>query len=103
MIFASGCGSGALWRAGEGQVKLWVAVFFFAWSGSMFNALVKPFDLLTAEMTLDLVEATKLGEQAYLPVLLGGWGGAYALTAGLLGLWYAFVRYNESTERFTVV
>ncbi|MBE0529858.1 MAG: YeeE/YedE family protein [Rhodospirillales bacterium] len=103
MIFASGCGSGALWRAGEGQVKLWVAVFFFAWSGSLFNALVKPFDLLTAEMTLDLVEATMVGEQAYLPVLLGGWGGTYALTAGLLGLWYVFVRYNESTERFTVV
>jgi hypothetical protein len=80
-----------------------VAVFFFAWSGSLFNALVKPFDLLTAEMTLDLVEATMVGEQAYLPVLLGGWGGTYALTAGLLGLWYVFVRYNESTERFTVV
>jgi len=103
MIFASGCGSGALWRAGEGQVKLWVTVFFFAWSGSVFNALVKPFDLLSAEMTLDLVEATAVGEQVFLPDALGGWGGAYALTAGLLGLWYLFVRYNESTERFTVV
>jgi len=103
MIFASGCGSGALWRAGEGQVKLWVTVFFFAWSGSLFNALVKPFELLTADMTLDLVEATKVGYQAFLPAMLGGWPATYALVFGLLGLWYAFVRYNESTERFTVV
>lgn len=103
MIFASGCGSGALWRVGEGQVKLWVTVVFFAWSGSLFNAVVKPFELLTAEMTLDLVEATKVGTQVYLPTALGGWPATYALVFGLLGLWYAFVRYNESTERFTVV
>ena len=103
MIFASGCGSGSLWRVGEGQVKLWVTVFFFAWSASLFNALVKPFGLLTAEMSLDLVEVTKLGEQVFLPTVLGGWVGAYALCAVLLAVWYAFVRYNESTERFTVV
>jgi len=103
MIFASGCGSGSLWRAAEGQVKLWITVFFFAWSGSVFNGLVRPFDLLTAEMTLDLVEATKLGEQAFLPDMLGGWPLAYALAAGVLGVWYVFVRYNESTDRFTVI
>lgn len=103
MIFASGCGSGSLWRVGEGQVKLWVTVFFFGWSSSLFNAFVKPFDLLTAEMSLDLVEVTKVGEQVFLPTALGGWIGAYALCAGLLLVWYAFVRYNESTERFTVV
>jgi uncharacterized membrane protein YedE/YeeE len=103
MIFASGCGSGSLWRAAEGQLKLWVTVFFFAWSSSLFYALVKPFGLLTAEMSLDLVEVTKLGEQVFLPAALGGWWGAYALCAFTLALWYAFVRYNESTERFTVV
>jgi len=103
MVFASGCGSGSLWRAGEGQVKLWVAILFFAWSGSLFNAMVKPFELLTAEMTLDLVEATKVGYQAFLPAMLGGWPATYAAVAGLMSAWYAFVRYNESTERFTVV
>ena len=103
MIFASGCGSGSLWRAAEGQVKLWITVFFFAWSGSLFNAFVRPFELLTAEMNLDLVLETKVGVQAFLPEMLGGWAGAYALVFGLLGLWYAFVRYNESTEKFTVI
>lgn len=103
MVFASGCGSGSLWRAAEGQVKLWVTVFFFGWSGSLFNAIVRPYELLKAEMTLDLVEATKVGRQVFLPEALGGWPQAYALCAGMMVLWYAFVRYNESTERFTVV
>lgn len=103
MVFASGCGSGSLWRAGEGQVKLWVTVLFFGWSGSLFNALIKPTGLLTAEMTLDLVEATPVGTQAYLPTMLGGWPATYAVVFGLMALWYGFVRYNESTERFTVV
>jgi uncharacterized protein len=103
MIFASGCGSGSLWRAAEGQVKLWITVFFFGWSGSVFNALVRPFDLLTVEMNLDLVEETAVGYQAYLPEMLGGWGATYALVFGLMAIWYAFVRYNETTERFTAI
>ncbi|MCG8511164.1 MAG: YeeE/YedE family protein [Rhodospirillales bacterium] len=103
MIFGSGCGSGSLWRAAEGQVKLWITVFFFAWSGSVFNGLVKPFDLLTAEMNLDLVEETKIGYQAFMPEMLGGWTGTYVLTFAVLAVWYAFVRYNETTERFTAI
>ena len=27
MVIAGGCGAGSLWRAGEGHIKLWVAVF----------------------------------------------------------------------------
>jgi uncharacterized membrane protein YedE/YeeE len=102
MVFAGGCASGALWRMGEGHLKLWVACFFFAWSGSIANAVFKKSGLTTAEMNLDLVEETALGIQAYLPDLLGGWGAALAVTALLLALWYAAVRYNESTEKFTL-
>ena len=29
MVIAGGCGAGSIWRAGEGHIKLWVAVFFF--------------------------------------------------------------------------
>ena len=43
MIFAGGCASGSLWRMGEGHVKLWVAIFFFSWSGSIASALLKKF------------------------------------------------------------
>jgi uncharacterized membrane protein YedE/YeeE len=103
MVFAGGCASGSLWRMGEGHLKLWVAVFFFAWVGSIFSAIVKRWDLLTREMSLDLVEVSKVGKQVFLPDVFGGWGWAYLLSLIILGIWYLLVRYNESTNRFTVL
>jgi hypothetical protein len=88
---------------GEGHVKLMVAVFFFGWSGSIFGAIVKRWDLLTREMNLDLIEQTKVGIQVYMPDLFGGWGWAYLFSFAMLLLWYILVRYNESTEKFTVL
>jgi uncharacterized membrane protein YedE/YeeE len=103
MVFAGGCASGSLWRMGEGHLKLWVVIFFFSWSGSLFSAFVKRWDLLTREMTLDLVEASKVGIQVFLPETFGGWAWFYLFTFGMLLLWYLLVRYNESTEKFTVL
>jgi uncharacterized membrane protein YedE/YeeE len=103
MVLAGGCASGSLWRMGEGHLKLWVAVFFFAWSGSVFSAIAKRWDLLTREMSLDLVEVTKVGKQVFLPELLQGWGWVYLLSFALLAVWYLLVRYNEATEKFTVL
>ncbi len=102
MIFAGGCASGSLWRMGEGHLKLWVALFFFAWSGSTFGALLGRTGILSAEMNLDLVEQTALGIEAWWPALIGGWGATWLATFALLGLWYALVTYNESSGRFTV-
>ncbi len=103
MVFAGGCASGSLWRMGEGHLKLWVAVFFFGWNGSVFSAIVKRWDLLTREMSLDLVEVSRVGRQVFLPDVFGGWGWAYLLSLVILGIWYLLVRYNESTNRFTVL
>ncbi len=103
MIFAGGCGTGSLWRAAEGHLKLWVAVFFFAWSGSTASALFGKAGWTLAEMNLDLLEESRLGYQAYFPAMLGGWGWTYLAAAGFLALWYLLVRYNESTERFTLL
>ena len=103
MIFAGGCASGALWRVGEGHLKLWVAVLFFAWSGSVFSGILLYWNLMTPEMSLDLVEVTRIGTQAYLPEWLGGWSYAYLIGLGVLLVWYLWVRYNESTEKFTIV
>jgi len=102
MIFAGGCASGSLWRMGEGHIKSWVAVFFFAWSGSTFSAILNQWGILTREMTLDLVEVTKVGTQAYLPEIFGGWGWVYLFSFVILLIWYLLVRYNESSERFTI-
>jgi uncharacterized membrane protein YedE/YeeE len=104
MIFAGGCASGALWRMGEGHLKLWVAGFFFAWGGSSFSAFVKRWDLLTPDQNVDtMLDETKVGAQVFLPQSLDGWGWALLVSFGILLAWYIFVRYNESTEKFTVL
>jgi uncharacterized protein len=103
MIFAGGCASGAMWRASEGNLKLWVAIAFFAWGGSTFSGILRRWDVMTPDVNLDGLEFTKVGIQAYLPDMLGGWEWCYLAAFGILLLWYMLVRYNESTEKFTVL
>jgi len=104
MVFAGGCASGSLWRMGEGHLKLWVAMLFFAWGGSVASALFKKAGLTNIDETnVDTFERTAVGFQAYLPEMTGGWPAALAIGAALLLGWYALVRYNESTERFTLM
>ena len=102
MVFAGGCGTGSLWRMGEGHLKLWLAVFFFAWSGSTASALMRKLGWTVSEFNLDLIEESPLGFQAYLPAMLDGWGWTFLAVGLFLLLWYLWVRYNESTERFTL-
>ncbi len=106
MIFAGGCASGSLWRVGEGHLKLVMAVFFFGWSGSITSAVLGGMGLTVGEYDLDfmdgMAEISPLGFQAFLPDLLGGWLGALLLSLLILLVWYLFVRYNESTGKFTV-
>jgi hypothetical protein len=106
MVFAGGCASGSLWRVGEGHLKLVVAVIFFAWSGSTAGAIIGEFGLLTPDFDIDFLdgvaEITGLGFQAFMPDLLGSWEYSLLLTYVLLVIWYIFVRYNESTSKFTV-
>jgi uncharacterized protein len=104
MIFAGGCASGSLWRMGEGHIKLWVAILFFSWSGSIASALFKKFGVTSIdESNVESFEMTAVGYQAYLPDMLGGWGWTYLISGSILLLWYLLVRYNESTEKFTVL
>ncbi|MEK7436323.1 MAG: YeeE/YedE thiosulfate transporter family protein [Pseudomonadota bacterium] len=103
MIFAGGCATGSMWRAAEGNLKLWVALAFFAWSTSTFSGILHHWDVMTRDVNLDGIDFTKVGVQAYLPDMLGGWGWALLVGLGFLLLWYLLVRYNESTEKFTVL
>jgi uncharacterized membrane protein YedE/YeeE len=106
MVFAGGCASGSLWRIGEGHLKLVMAVLFFAWSGSTTSAVLGKSGLLAADIDIDfldgMAEITGLGYQAYMPDILGGWEVTFLSTYLLLAIWYVFVRYNESSSRFTV-
>ena len=104
MIFAGGCASGSLWRMGEGHLKLWVAMFFFAWVGSLASALLKKAGLTSLDPdNVEDFEVTAVGYQAYFPEIFSGWGWALIVGGGLLAAWYAFVRYNESNGKFTVI
>lgn len=104
MIFSGGCASGSLWRMGEGHLKLWVSMFFFSWMGSTASALFKRFNLSTVDQdSADAFERSALGFQAYMPDMFSGWGLSFIVSAGLLLLWYGLVRYNESTEKFTLM
>ena len=104
MVFAGGCASGSLWRMGEGHFKLWVAMFFFSWMGSTASAVFKKLNLTAIDETnVESFEITRVGFQAYLPEMIGGWGWTLLIGGGLLLLWYMLVRYNETTERFTLL
>ena len=104
MIFAGGCASGSLWRMGEGHIKLWVSMFFFSWMGSTASAWSKKFNLTSIdENNTDAFERTQIGFQAYMPDMFSSRGTTFLISASLLLLWYALVRYNESTEKFALM
>ncbi len=91
-MFAGGCGSGTLWRVGEGQVKLLLVVPFFAISNSMMTAWVRDNDF----------EADGVfGSFVYLPDLMG-YGGTLLLLAVFLSLWYLIVVWNEESNKLIV-
>jgi uncharacterized protein len=91
-ILAGGCGSGSLWRVGEGQVKLWVVVPFFGISNSLMTGWFKD-----AEFEADGV----LGKAVFLPDVMG-FGGALFLIIGVMLLWYLIVDWNEDSNKLIV-
>jgi len=91
MVVAGGCGSGSVWRAGEGQVKLMVAVVCFALAISLFERLTAASITLTALM----------GHRVFLPAYIGyKWTVAGIIL--LMLVYYLLATWNEETDRFTV-
>jgi uncharacterized membrane protein YedE/YeeE len=91
MTLAGGCGAGAIWRAGEGQVKLWVAVACFALGASLARLALTQTGL-----------ARRLGAAVFLPGVLG-WGGALVLVMLVMVAWAAFATWNEGSRRFSLL
>jgi len=89
MVLADGCGAGVIWRAGEGHVKLWVALVMFAVGASAMRLLLAPQDLLGT-----------LGVAVFLPSLFG-WGGAVLFVAALMAAWYLLATWNEQSKVLT--
>ena len=91
MTLGGGCGAGSIWRAGEGQVKLWIALVGFALGASL--------------MRLALVQAgalNKLGWAVFLPSVLG-WGAAILLTLAVVVAWALAATWNEDARIVTAL
>ncbi|PYN95771.1 MAG: hypothetical protein DMD91_23825 [Candidatus Rokuibacteriota bacterium] len=91
MTIAGGCGAGSIWRAGEGQLKLWVALVGFALAASLTRL-----GLTTAGL------AGKLGAAVFLPSVLG-WGAAIVVVIVVMAAWAAAATWNEQSGRFSAL
>jgi uncharacterized protein len=90
MVLAGGCGSGSIWRVGEGQMKLLVAVITFSLGASLTRLAITSAGL-----------QQKLGLAVFLPAWLG-WGGAIFFVIVVMAAWAAFATWNEATDRFSL-
>ena len=91
MSFAGGCASGALWRAGEGHVKLWVAVACFALSASYFR-----------EWLVESGRRDRLGEAVFLPDYVG-WEMGVGAVIVLMAIWYLCMTWNERKQKLLIM
>jgi uncharacterized protein len=91
MVVAGGCGSGSVWRAGEGQIKLILAVVFFALSTSLFKAWVRSWTGLNSLM----------GSRVFLPNLIS-YKWSLILVIAIMLAYYLVTTWNEETEKFVV-
>jgi uncharacterized membrane protein YedE/YeeE len=90
MVIAGGCGSGTLWRAAEGQTKLWVALVGFALSQSLVYMFLRRADLLD-----------KLGRAIFMPDLFS-WQLTMPILAIILIFWAFVAIWNEKAEKFVI-
>ncbi|MBI4456297.1 MAG: YeeE/YedE family protein [Acidobacteria bacterium] len=86
MALAGGCAASSIWRAAEGNVKLWCAVIGFAAASSFTRHFLEQIGLLGF-----------LGSSILLPDFTG-WPLALALTMAVLGAWYLSAAWNEKTR-----
>ena len=91
MVVAGGCGSGSVWRAGEGHIKLMLAVIFFALSTSLFKTWISSSKVLKSLM----------GHKVFLPNFLT-YKWSLILIVGILFGYYLVTTWNEETEKFVV-
>jgi len=91
MLLSGGCGSGSVWRAGEGQVKLILAVICFALSTSLFKALIKSSPGFAA----------LIGRSFFLPDWLS-YKWTLLIMILIFTIYYLAATWNEETEKFTV-
>jgi len=91
MALAGGCGAGSIWRAGEGQVKLWATLACFALGASLMRLALTATGL-----------QQKLGAAVFLPAALG-WAAALLLVVAVMAAWAVVATWNEEARRFSAL
>jgi hypothetical protein len=105
-MFAGGCGTGTLWRVGEGQIKLWLVVPFFGvtnyFMNNWFREGMDDFENLGEFFDEGGIVSGGLGKFVYLPDTFLGYGGTMALVALAMLAWYLVVKWNEDSNKLIV-
>ena len=103
-MLAGGCGTGTLWRVGEGQIKLWIVVPFFGISNALLSNYFKGIDMEGWGPWLEdgVKNGGKLGSFTYLPDTFLGYGGSLVLVGLVMALWYVIVTWNEDSNKLIV-
>jgi hypothetical protein len=92
-ILAGGCGTGTLWRVGEGQIKLWIVTPVFGVTCALLGNWVQ---------ANGYEAAGKLGSRVYMPGTFLGYGGSLALILLAMAAWYVIADWNEESNKFVV-
>jgi len=103
-ILAGGCGTGTLWRVGEGQIKLWIVVPFFGIANSLMTRWFSVSDVegMDAFLNEGVTNAGKLGSFVYMPSTFLGYGGTLALVFLAMAIWWLVARWNEDSNKLIV-
>jgi hypothetical protein len=91
MTLAGGCASGSLWRAGEGHVKLWLAVLAFCLSAAGTHVI------------LQIVFEYSYFKRVFLPDIFNSWLLSLLVVFGIMYFWYWMASWNERTEKLVML
>lgn len=101
MVLAGGCGGGMMWRAGEGHIKLWLALVAYVVSASIFDDFLRNTMITSADgKSVNLL--SQLGKEMFLPEVVG-WSWALLIVFGIIVVWYLLVQWNEISHRFAAM
>ncbi len=92
-MLAGGCGTGTLWRVGEGQIKLLIVVPFFGISNALMTNWFR---------AAHFESSGKLGSFVYMPDTFLGYGGSLLLIFVVMGAWYLVVDWNEDSNKLVL-